>query len=138
MGAFLVNDQEQVSIDISSAQIDRPQRNPAQGRTQLWFGMTAFCAAGVVAAGVLLGGGSRVLPSPSELTRAPTVVQTVTSAPKAMPHVQLEAVVIRPLAQQLAELERIRQAGVARATANATASLAATTAAPRAAAVVGF
>lgn len=71
MGAFLVNDQEQVSIDISSAQIDRPQRNPAQGRTQLWFGMTAFCAAGVVAAGVLLGGGSRVLPSPSELTRAP-------------------------------------------------------------------
>jgi hypothetical protein len=55
-----------------------------------------------------------------------------------MPHVQLEAVVIRPLAQQLAELERIRQAGVARATANATASLAATTAAPRAAAVVGF
>lgn len=71
-------------------------------------------------------------------TRAPTVVQTVTSAPKAMPHVQLEAVVIRPLAQQLAELERIRQAGVASATANATASLAATTAAPRAAAVVGF
>ncbi len=91
-----MTEQGQSSINICSDQIDRPLRYPAREGTQLWIGITAFCAGGMMAASVLLGGGSKVAPAPATLvSEAPDLVQTATASPEATRQLQLKAVVIR-------------------------------------------